>query len=362
MNCPASLELKLSLSKTGFRLDVDLVLPEEGITVLFGPSGSGKTTLLRCVAGLEQAEGRVLINRVCWQDSDDNLLVPTWQRDLGFVFQEASLFEHMNVRANLRYGIARTRQPGAEQALSAAVSLLGIAHLLDRSIQSLSGGERQRVAIARALATRPRILLLDEPLASLDVARRKEVIPWLERLHRELKIPILYVTHSMEELTRLADHVVCLENGQVKVQGSIGDVLSNPEFAASVGMEAGAILQGVVDQQDDRYHLSGINVGGTRVWLPQVELPVGSPVRIHVHASDVSLARTEPFDSSIQNKLPVVIESIHDDEHPARCLVKVRHVEQLLLVRITRKALVNLDVGVGSRVWAQIKSVALAGH
>lgn len=358
----ARLKVKLALSRQDFILDVDLALPGEGITVLFGPSGSGKTTLLRCIAGLEQAQGQVMIHQETWQDSNLKLMLPTWKRDLGYVFQEASLFDHMDVRTNLRYGIARTRREGAEEALKSAVSLLGIAHLLDRSIPSLSGGERQRIAIARALATQPKILLLDEPLASLDVARRKEVIPWLERLHRELKIPIVYVTHSMEELTRLADHVVFLEKGMVKLQGAMDDVLSNPAFAASVGMEAGAILQGVVLEKDDQYHLCGINVDGARLWLPQVDLAVGSSVRIHVHASDVSLAKAEPHDSSIQNKLPVMIESIHDDAHPARCLVTVRHREQTLLVRVTRKALATLEIGVGSSVWAQIKSVALTGH
>lgn len=362
MSGSAQMELKLTLSRLDFMLDVDLALPGEGITVLFGPSGSGKTTLLRCIAGLEQSQGRVMINQEAWQDSSQKHMLPTWKRDLGYVFQEASLFEHMDVRANLRYGITRTRREGAEHALQAAIRLLGISHLLDRAISSLSGGERQRIAIARALATQPKILLLDEPLASLDIARRKDVIPWLERLHRELKIPIVYVTHSMEELTRLADHVVFLENGKVKLQGPIGDVLSNPGFAAAVGMEAGAILKGVVAAKDDRYHLCGIDVQGARLWLPQAGLAIGSPVRIHVHASDVSLAKSEPHDSSMQNKLCVVIESIHDDAHPARCLVKVRHREQHLLVRITRKALATLEVGVGSAVWAQIKSVALSGH
>lgn len=362
MNQLARLEINLDLSRNDFRLDVDLDLPAEGITVLFGPSGSGKTTLLRCVAGLERAQGRVMINNQTWLDSEHQKSLPTWSRDIGYVFQEASLFEHMNVRSNLRYGITRTQKDGGERALKAAVMLLGIEHLLDRSVQSLSGGERQRIAIARALATQPRILLLDEPLASLDVARRKDVVPWLERLHHELKIPILYVTHSMEELTRLADHVVFLEHGKVKLHGPIGDVLSNPGFATSVGMEAGAILHGVVVEKDDHYHLSGIDVNGARLWLPQVDLSIGSTVRVHVHASDVNLTKTEPHDSSIQNKLPVVIESIHDDEHPARCLVKVRHLEKHLLVRITRKALATLEIGIGSSVWAQIKSMALAGH
>ena len=233
MKTESQIQLNLSLTRDGFAFNIALELPARGVTVFFGPSGSGKTTLLRCVAGLEQATGKVIIGDDIWQDSSNRVFEPTWARDLGYVFQEASLFEHMNVRENLNFGIKRVRKPGAKKALGFAIELLGIAHLLNRAIQGLSGGERQRVAIARALATQPRILLLDEPLASLDIARRQEILPWLENLHKELEIPVLYVTHSMQELTQLADHVVLLNNGAAQLHGPLAEIFSNPEFAAT---------------------------------------------------------------------------------------------------------------------------------
>jgi len=357
-----SLQIALELRRRDFQLLVDLHLPDQGVTVLFGPSGSGKTSVLRCVAGLERAQGQVVIGGETWQDSTQGQWVPTYDRDLGYVFQEASLFEHMNVRANLRFGIDRVKKPGAATALASAITLLGIDHLLERSTQSLSGGERQRVAIARALATQPKILLLDEPLASLDIARRHEILPWLERMHQELRIPMLYVTHTMEELTRLADHVVLLDRGKVKVQGPLSQVLSNPLFAASVGGEAGVVLDGVMTQHDHTFHLSCIDLHGTRLWLRHRDLALGSKVRVHIHANDVSLSIKAPEGSSIQNILPGVIESIHDDFHPASCLVRIRHEQHTLLARITRRAAAGLQIAVGTKVWAQVKSVALAEH
>lgn len=353
------LHLNLALTRKGFQLKLDLVLPGQGVTVLFGPSGAGKTTVLRCVAGLERAEGRVVIGHEVWQDSTQNQWVPTCVRDLGYVFQEASLFEHMNVRANLSYGVDRVNKAGAKEALESAITLLGIGHLLDRKPQHLSGGERQRVAIARALATQPRILLLDEPMAALDIVRRHEILPWLERMHHELRIPVLYVTHTMEELTRLADHVVFLDSGRVQVQGPISQVLSDPIFASAVGGEAGAVLSGTISEHDSIYHLTCVDLNGTSLWVRHRDLAVGTRVRVHIHANDVSLATSEPHNSSIQNALPGVIKAIHNDNHPASCLVTVDHFDQCLIARITRRAIASLKLEVGRPVWAQIKSVAL---
>jgi len=220
----STLHIDVALVRSDFELAVTLDLPANGVTGVFGASGSGKTTLLRCIAGLEQARGRVVMGTTTWQDSDRGLFVPTWERDLGLVFQEASLFEHMTVQQNLEYGMKRCAKPGGDASLGEAIALLGIEHLTGRAPQSLSGGERQRVAIARALATQPAILLLDEPLASLDMRRKKEVLPWLERLHRTLNIPILYVTHSIEELTRLAHHVVVLDSGHIAQSGTVDDL------------------------------------------------------------------------------------------------------------------------------------------
>ncbi|MDO8278300.1 MAG: molybdenum ABC transporter ATP-binding protein, partial [Burkholderiaceae bacterium] len=210
----------VSLQRPAFTLEVDLRVPRRGITVLFGPSGSGKTSLLRCVAGLERAQhARVCIGGEVWQDETQAQFLPTWRRPIGYVFQEASLFDHLDVQANLRYGLARSGQSGAADALAPVIALLGIGDLLRRRTAQLSGGERQRVAIARALATRPRLLLLDEPLAALDHARRQDILPWLERLRDELHIPMLYVTHSADEVGRMADTLVIIEQGRVRAAG-----------------------------------------------------------------------------------------------------------------------------------------------
>ena len=362
MTPKTGLLIQLELKRKDFQLQVDLNLPNQGVTVLFGPSGSGKTSILRCVAGLERAQGLVLIGNDTWQDSAQGQWTPSCNRDLGYVFQEASLFEHMNVYANLRFGVDRVKKPGTLDALSSAIKLLGIGHLLERTTQSLSGGERQRVAMARALATQPKLLLLDEPLASLDISRRHEIVPWLERMHQELRIPILYVTHAMQELRQLADHVVLLDRGKVKVQGSISEVLSNPLFAASVGGEAGVVLGGEVKDHDTAFHLTRIDLNGTPLWVKKGALAIGNKVRVHIHANDVSLATQPPQGSSIQNILEGYIEAVHDDFHPASCLIRVRHDRNTLLARITRKAATALELRVGTRVWAQVKSVALAEH
>lgn len=226
------MQIQVALTRTDFQLAVDLALPDRGITVLFGPSGSGKTSLLRCVAGLESARGLVAIGNDTWLDTQHQINRPTWQRELGFVFQEPSLFGHLNVHDNLRFGTTRVGSAQAMTALTQAIELLGISHLLKRSVDSLSGGERQRVAIARALATQPKLLLLDEPLASLDYRKKREIMPWLEHLHQELEIPVLYVTHSISELKRLADHVVLLQDGQVIRSGAADAVIADIDFSA----------------------------------------------------------------------------------------------------------------------------------
>ena len=360
MTATGALHIQLSLQRPRFSLDVDLTLPSQGITVLFGPSGSGKTTVLRCVAGLEQPLGRVIVGHEVWQDSTTHTFRPTWRRDLGYVFQEASLFEHLTVHKNLAYGVSRVARDAGTHALTAAIELLGIGHLLDRRPSTLSGGERQRVAIARALATQPKILLLDEPLSSLDLARRQEVLPWLDQLHRELQIPVLYVTHAMEELTRLADHVVLMHEGTSTMQGPVSELLSNVQFARRVGLDAGSVLSGEVEAHDPEVHLSRIRVHDVTWWVRQMDLSPGSPVRLHIRANDVSLALSEPQDSSIQNRVQGIVESIVEDAHPAQCIVSVRCDGGLILSRVTLKAVKAFDLSVGRSVWCQIKSVALS--
>ena len=233
----AMLEIRTRLARGDFTLEVDLRLPAAGITAIFGPSGSGKTTLLRCVAGLERARfARVVIAAETWQDSEAGTFVPTHRRPLGYVFQEASLFDHLDVRGNLAFAQPR----GGDAKLQPLLELLGIAALLDRRPHQLSGGERQRVAIARALATQPRILLLDEPLAAVDLSRRREILPWLERLRDELRIPMLYVTHSADEVARLADHLVLLDAGAVRAAGPLRETLARIDLPLVPGEEPGA--------------------------------------------------------------------------------------------------------------------------
>lgn len=354
-----NLRIQVSLQRDDFALKADLTLPSNGITVLFGPSGSGKTTVLRCVAGLEKAHGLISLGNESWQDSARNLFKPTWQREIGYVFQEASLFEHLNVRQNLHFGLRRACKASNVHGLDAALDLLGIGHLLDRAVTSLSGGERQRVAIARALATQPKILLLDEPLASLDVARRKEVLPWLERLHHELKIPVLYVTHSVDELARLADHVVMLERGAVRSCAPLTEAMASPDVALAIGEEAGLVTTGQIVTRDPQDHIAEVRFGGGTLWVRDQGIAVGHTVRVRILARDVSLALSVHEDTTIQNRLQGVIESIDSGAHPSQAVVRVRCGDEVLLGRVTHRSLRRLDLKAGSVVWCQVKTVAL---
>lgn len=359
--CAATTRIRLSLPRADFPLDVDLNLPGSGITVLFGASGSGKTSLLRCVAGLERAASGALVSMAgeVWQDDRVGIFLPTWQRPLGYVFQEASLFEHLSVRGNLDFGQQRVKSTAAKASLDAAIDLLGIASLLTRATHQLSGGERQRVAIARALATQPRLLLLDEPLASLDEARRKDVLPWLERLRDELKIPMLYVTHSADEVARLADTLVVLERGQIKACGPVVDVLAHTGSPLVLGEDVGALLSATLDARDERWQLARVSFSGGSLWLRDTGLVLGRPVRVRVLARDVSLATEKPVHTSIQNLLRCEIETLTLDAHPSQTLARLRCGDAILLARLTSRAVDALGLAPGQIVWAQVKSVAL---
>ncbi len=362
-------ELRLRLARPdGFCLDIDLHLPAAGITVLFGASGSGKTTVLRCVAGLESAsEARVVIGGQTWQDSASGARLPTWQRPLGYVFQEASLFEHLDVRANLAFGLRRVRAPGGAQALQEAIDLLGIGHLLERRPQQLSGGERQRVAIARALATQPRLLLLDEPLSALDAARRQEILPWLEKLRDQTRLPMLYVTHSADEMARLADTLVLMDQGRALACGPVGDVLLRTELAVLPEDERGVLLQGRVIERDERWRLARVGFAGGSIWVRDAGLPLGRKVRVRVLARDVSVALQRPQATSVQNLLPATVQAVQADlRQGAQVLVRLACSEgtddaghAMLLARITARAAHELALAPGMRAWAQVKAAAL---
>ncbi len=348
---------RFRLDWPGFSLDVDLELAGRGVTAIFGPSGSGKTTLLRCIAGLERAPGgRLWMGDEAWQDG--SRWVPTHRRPLGYVFQEASLFPHLSVAGNLRYGLRRSAE-ARQFSLDAAIELLGLGPLLDRRPDRLSGGERQRVAIARALATGPRLLLMDEPLAALDLGRKQEILPYLERLHDELEIPVLYVSHSPDEVARLADHLVALAGGRVLASGPLADMLARLDLPIRLGEDAGTILEGAIAEVDAQWHLARVEFPGGALWTRDHGLPPGHRVRVRILARDVSLARRAPERTSIQNVLEGRIDEVVDDEHPSSALVRLRVGRSLLVARLTKRAVCELELAPGQEVWVQVKSVAL---
>lgn len=352
-----SLQLQFNLTRADFALNVDLQLPGRGVTALFGPSGCGKTTLLQCIAGLERATGSLIVNDAVWQDTTH--FVPTHQRAIGYVFQEASLFPHLSVRGNLQYGMKRAGGNG-KIVIDPIIDLLGIRALLDRKPGGLSGGERQRVAIARALAVDPQLLLMDEPLAALDLKRKQEILPYLDRLQATLEIPILYVTHSPDEVVRLAHHLVVMEAGGVIASGELADTLSQLDLPVKLGQEAGVVIESVVGSIESQWHLTRMDFDGGSVWIRDPGLAPGARARVRILASDVSLAREPPGKSSIQNVLQGQIDGMRDDEHPGLVLVRVKVGRSALLARVTKRAVSELALKTGDAVWTQVKSVALA--
>ncbi|MBB1073538.1 molybdenum ABC transporter ATP-binding protein [Rhodoferax sp. 4810] len=356
-----AIHARFALQYPEFALNVDLELPGRGVTALFGHSGSGKTTLLRLIAGLQRVtNGYLAVNGQVWQD--DQLFMPTHRRPLGYVFQEASLFPHLTARENVRYGMKRAGRVMNQSALNDTVELLGIAQLLDRRPHQLSGGERQRVAIARALALHPAVLLMDEPLAALDLQRKQEILPYLERLHTALDIPVLYVSHSPDEVARLADTVVLLERGQVRAVGSVIELFSRLDLTFAQDQDASAILTGTILNHDAQYGLTRIGLnGGGRLMVTQLTQSIGEAVRVRVHARDVSLALDEPGTSSIVNILPARVIELREVE-PAHVLIQLEisaSEQQRLLARITRYSCERLNVRSGQAVFAQVKAVAL---
>ena len=353
------IQARFKLDWPGFTLDVDLDLPARGVTALFGPSGSGKTTLLRCIAGLERApQGRLAVNGELWQD--DKQWLPTHQRPLGYVFQEASLFPHLTVLGNLRYGLQRS-SAAQHVSLDAAIELLGIGHLLARKPDRLSGGERQRVSMARALALSPRLLLMDEPLAALDLKRKQEILPYLERLHAELDIPVFYVSHAPDEVARLADHIVVMEAGRAVASGPLSATLARLDLPIQLGEDAGVVLDAVVAERDEQWHLARVEFPGGSLWVRDAGHAMGDAVRVRILARDVSIALEPHKGISIQNCLSATVEQMAGDHHPAMSLLRLKVGQSSVLARLTQRSAAGLGLVPGMAVWVQIKAVALIG-
>jgi molybdate transport system ATP-binding protein len=356
------IDVRLNIAYSGFSLDVDLNLPGRGVTALYGHSGSGKTTCLRCIAGLERAEqGFIRINDEVWQDSDNGIFVPPHKRALGYVFQEASLFPHLSVLANLQFGLKRIARSRRRVDMAQATELLGIGHLLERHPQHLSGGERQRVGIARALLTSPKLLLMDEPLAALDSQRKSEILPYLQRLHDELDIPVLYVSHAQDEVARLADHLVLLSDGKALASGPIGETLARLDLPMAMGDDAGVIIEGQVSAYDAEYQLLSLQLPATEMNIRVTHAPMalGQALRCKVHARDISLTLQDSEFSSILNRLPVTVVSEQSADNAAHVLIRLDAGGTPLLARITRYSRDQLGVNPGQRLWAQIKAVAV---
>jgi len=353
------ISLACRIDRGAFNLDVDLALPGRGVTALFGHSGSGKTTLLRVLAGLERVAGaRVALGNEVWQDDARKVFVPTHERGIGYVFQEASLFPHLSVRANLEFGRKRLKPAEHRFDLLAVAELLGIERLLDASPATLSGGERQRAAIARTLLASPRLLLMDEPLAALDMRRKLEILPYLERLHDELALPVVYVSHAADEVARLADHLVVLEEGRVLASGPLAATLARLDLAANFQDDAGVMIETTLQAHDDD-GLSHLAFAGGVLLVVQRNAAVGTRVRCRIHARDVSLALERPRGSSITNILPARVDAVGPSGTPGQVLVRLLVGDTALLARITERSRRELAIAPGSAVWAQVKAVAL---
>jgi molybdate transport system ATP-binding protein len=362
----ATIDLAFAGRLGSFSLDVAFMAPMRGITALFGPSGCGKTTILRCVAGLQRLRGRLRVGDEIWQEDEARVFRRPYQRPIGYVFQEASLFAHLSVRQNLLYGARRVAAGERERALalSEIVELLGIGRLLDRDPVALSGGERQRVAIGRALLSRPRLLLMDEPLAALDRLTKEEILPYLEALHESLAIPILYVSHDIAEVERLADTLVLLEAGRVLASGPLPDLESDPELPLLRAPEAAVTLEGTVSSIDEAYSLTSLSVLGGTLIVPGRWGRPGSRRRLSITASDVSFTAAQATDTTILNCLPARIVSVSaqdKDDVQMNVVAALGHdgTGARIVGRVTRKSRDALGLAPGKPVFAQIKSVAL---
>jgi len=354
----SSVHAKFSMQRGAFVLKVEFDTPSRGVTALFGQSGSGKTTLLRCIAGLEREKGELNVNGETWQS--DSFFAPVHERSLGYVFQEASLFPHLSVRANLEYGYQRISPEARKVKIEQVIEWLGLGNLLDRrDPSSLSGGERQRVAIGRALLVSPKLLLMDEPLAALDNMSKQEIMPYLEYLHRELEIPVIYVSHALDEVVRLADHLVLMDKGSVLASGSLAETISRLDLPTAHFDDAGAVIAATVAEQDDTYSLTRLKFSGGELWVGKVAQPDGTTVRARVLARDVSIVLQRPGATSINNILAAQIIEIQD-EGSAKVNIRMRVGEgHTLLARITRRSCDQLELNIGMGVYAQVKSVAL---
>jgi molybdate transport system ATP-binding protein len=365
------LRISVLKKREGFTLRAEIEAPTPGIVALFGRSGCGKTTLVNLISGLlAPDEGRIQLDDTVLTDTGSGIAVPVEQRHIGYVFQDGRLFPHFSVMGNLRYGEKRMLRHARERSFDAGkrligfdevVELLGLSSLLDRRPHQLSGGERQRVGLGRALLCQPQLLLLDEPLASLDAARREEVLPYLEALRDRLAVPMVYVSHQFEEVLQLATHVVLMEAGSVVAQGTLSEVSLQPQLRAIVGPDSvGSVLDGVVTRSDS-HGMANLQLGNGSLYVSLQNVAVGSRVRVQLLARDIILATEKPHGLSVRNALQGIVTDLSPDAYEA-VLVKVDIGGATMLSRITQDAAEALSLHPGMPVWALVKSVSTRGH
>lgn len=359
----SGLSARFRMQQGDFSLDAELSVPARGITALFGASGSGKTTVLRCIAGLSRpSRGFLAIDGETWQDDSRGIFLPPHRRACGYVFQEASLFPHLSVQDNLLYGFRRVAASSRKVPFDETVSMLDLEPLLGRRPQGLSGGERQRVAIGRAVLSSPRLLLMDEPIASLDTARKVEVLYYIERLRDQFRIPIVYVSHAIDEVVRLADTMAVLSAGKVLACGSVTALASRLDLRPYLGrFEAGTVIEATVAAHDLAYGLATLRFDGGEIQAPDVESLVGARLRVRIRARDVSLALSAPSDASFLNVLAGTVKEIGSGDGSS-VDVSVTVGAAVVVARITRKSVGSLGLAPGKPVYALIKSVAIDRH
>jgi molybdate transport system ATP-binding protein len=361
----SELHARLRAVRGRFTLDASFVCPPRGVTGLFGASGSGKTTTLRCIAGLERiSDCYIRSGDDVWQDTESGRFVPAHRRSVGYVFQEADLFDHLSVRANLEFAMKRAARPRIRW--DEAVDWLGVRPLLDRTAAGLSGGERQRIAIARALLSSPRLLLMDEPLSALDEVNRAEILPYLQSLPERLSIPILYVSHSLGEIARLADHLLWIVDGRIEAAGAPARVMGRIDFAEWRGEDASVVVDAFVMEHDEEGHMTRLEGPWGELWVRRQSREPGQRVRVQVRASDVSIGLGPETDTTITNQFRVRIVEARDTS-PGEVIIGMRSpggvaddtVGPVLLARITWRSRERLGLEVGRDVHARVKSVAL---
>ncbi|MFT6408930.1 MAG: molybdate transport system ATP-binding protein [Arenicella sp.] len=352
-----SLELKLKLEHGDFTLDIEQRLPSQGVSAIYGPSASGKTSVLRAIAGLDKSSsGLVKFNQRVWQDGSQ--FVATHQRELAYVFQEPSLFEHLSVKANIEYGFKRVPLMSRAITPAYAIKALCLSGLLERDTQTLSGGERQRVAIARALCCNPALLLMDEPLSALDKGSKAEILPMLVALRDSSAIPIIYVSHALDEVARLADHLVLMEKGRVVASGDIQSMLTQLDLSLAQDVDAESLIDAVVASHDEQFELTYLDSPVGRFSVLKRPLAIGEKVRLLIAARDVSITRELQQNTSILNIFPAMIEQI-ESAGAAQVTVRLSANNLPVLARLTKKSSSLMNLTVGDSVYLQAKSVAI---